>query len=430
MNHFALSLPTAATIIKGERTFFLSELLGSKVIARAKNVGSLTDVVIKENSTLPLVTHVCVSRPFGEFALVPWERVESVEAKDIRLAIDDIAVYNGKPDDDAVLLKDNILDKKAMDLDGRELDVVYDIKLALRNGKLYVTDVDLSRYGLLRRMGLTGLASFIYNLAASVQEQTISWKYIRPLPKEIGLFRGDVQLNVLKEKLDDMHPVDLADMLEELDPDQRVEIFERPDPEQASDTLEEIDPNAQRDLVESLDIGKVAQVIAEMTTGQAADVLSALSAAEADAVLERLNGEAARKILAIMEHHEENILDFATEDFIAYRPDTTAGEVKDEYRDTAKGKDVVMYLYVVDDKKRLHGVLDIKELLMADDEALLKDVMIDHVVTLEHDSTIRKAAELFARYNFRALPITDAENKILGVVSYRDVMELKHRYVD
>ncbi len=430
MNQIALNVPAAATVTGNEQTFFLSELLGAKVLIRSKKIGNLSDIVIKENGTLPVVTYICVSRPFGESALVPWEKVETIEAKEVVLAVDDIAAYDGKPDDNAVLLKDHILDKKAIDLEGRELEVVYDVKLVLRNNKLYVTDVDLSRYGLLRRMGLAGVAKFVYNLAESIQDQTVSWKYIHPLPETIGRFQGDVQLNVLKEKLADMHPVDLADILEEMDPDQRVEIFEKLDPEQASDTLEEIDPNAQRDLVESLKIEKVARLVDEMTTGQAADVLSSLSASEADAILERLNPDNARKVRAIMEHHEENILDFATQDFIAFPPDMTVEQAQDEYRAAAKGKDVVMYLYILDQDKHLLGILDIKELLMADDKAALKAVMIDNVVSLDHDDTLRKASELFARYNFRALPITDADNKILGVVTYRDIMGLKHRYVE
>lgn len=425
VNH-AGTITTAAA----ERSFFLSQLLGARVMVKGKKAGSLADLVIKENGTLPVVTHLCIARPFGESAVVPWDKVGEIAPREITLAVDNLASFANEPAENAVLLRDHILDKKAIDLDGRELEVVYDIKLALRNNKLYVTDVDLSRYGLLRRMGLAGLANFIYNLAESIQDQTVSWKYIQPLPESIGRFRGDVRLNVLKEKLADMHPVDLADILEEMDPDQRVEIFEKLDPEQASDTLEEIDPNAQRDLVESLKIEKVAQLVDEMTTGQAADVLSALSASEADAILERLNAENARKIRSIMEQHEHNILDFATQDYIAFPPDCTAEQVQDEYRQVAKGKDVVMYIYIVDPDRRLRGVVDIKELLKAEDKAYLKDIMVENVVTLDPDSTLRKASELFARYDFRALPVTSPENKILGVVTYRDVMGLKHRFVE
>ncbi len=413
------------------QSFFLSELVGAKILRNEKKIGRLKDFIIKEMGGLPQVTHLYIALPFGINAVVPWDTVVAVRTREKHIMVrEDISAYKGEPWSNAVMLKDHILDKKAIDLKGRDLEIVYDVRLAVRDGMLYVTDVDLSRYGLLRRIHLTKLADFIYNLAKNIQDQTVSWKYIQPLPERIGRFQGDIKLNILKEKLKDMHPADLADILEEMDPTQRVQIFEKLDPEQASDTLEEIDPEAQRDLVESLKIEKIAQLVDEMTTGQAADFLSVLSVAEADSILKRLNPDNARKIRTIVEHHEENILDFATQDFIAFSPDVTVEQVQEQYRYAARGKDVVMYLYIIDQDRHLLGVLDIKELLIAQERAYLKDVMVRSVIALPHNSTLRKASEFFTRYNFRALPVTDPDNKILGVVTYRDIMGLRHRYIE
>lgn len=414
-----------------EQSFFLSELLGAKIMLNGKKIGHLRDLIIKENGTLPYVTHFYISLPFGMNAVVPWEKIGEILVKEKRVTIvaDDISLYKGEPEANAVMLKDHIIDKKAIDLKGRELEIIYDVKLGIRDGILYVTDVDLSRYGLLRRIHLTKLANFIYILAKKIQDQTVSWKYIQPLPERIGRFQGDIKLNILKEKLADMHPADLADILEEMEPNQRVEIFEKLDPEQASDTLEEIDPEAQRDLVESLKIEKVVLLVNKMTTGQAADFLSVLSVSEANAILKYLNPDNASKIRTIIEHHEENILDFATQNFISFSSDVTVEWAQEQYRYIAKGKDVVTYIYILDNDKRLIGVLDIKELLTAEENSLLKDVMIQNVISLAQDSTLKKASEYFSRYNFRALPIIDKDNKILGVVKYRDIMGLKHRYI-
>ncbi len=310
------------------------------------------------------------------------------------------------------------------------MEVVYDVKLVLKKRKLYASEVDLSRYGLLRRMGLTGLAQFIYSLADKIREQTISWSYIQRLPEDLGRFRGDVRLNVLRERLSDMHPVDLADILEEMDHDQRVEVFDALEPEQASDTLEEIEPSVQRDLVSSLDVEKVGRLVGDMTTAQAADVLSILSASDADDILALVDPEDARKIKAIMDEQEANILNYATQQFLSVSPGWRAEQAQEFYRVAAKGKDVVMYLYIVDDDKKLLGVLDIKELLQAEDRARLGSLMETNVVSLHPDSTLREAAGLFARYDFRALPITGDDGKILGVVMHRDVMGLKHRFVE
>lgn len=417
---------------KSGQSFFLSELLGAKILQNDKKIGRLKDFIIKEMGALPQVTHLFLALPFGISAVIPWENVIAIGAREKQITIrgEDIAAYKGEPWSNAVMLRDHILDKKAIDLKGRDLEIVYDVRLAIRDGMLYVTDVDLSRYGLLRRIHLTKLADFIYTLAKNIQDQTVSWKYIQPLPERLGRFQGDIKLNILKEKLQDMHPADVADILEEMEPNQRVEIFEKLDPEQASDTLEEIDPEAQRDLVESLKIEKIAQLVDDMTTGQAADFLSVLSVSEADAILKRLNPENAQKIRTIVQHHEENILDFATQDFITFSPDITVEQVQEQYRYTARGKDVVMYLYIIDQDRHLLGVLDIKELLIAQEGAFLKDVMVSNVISLAHNSTLRRASEFFTRYNFRALPITSEDNKILGVVTYRDIMGLRHRYIE
>jgi CBS domain-containing protein/sporulation protein YlmC with PRC-barrel domain len=413
-----------------EQAYFLSELLGVRITISGKKVGKLNDIIIKENGTLPVVTHFFVGRPFGETAVVPWEVIGTISTREITLSADSIVPFTGAPEDSAVLLRDHVLDKKAIDMDGRDMDVVYDVKLVLKNDKFYVSEVDLSRYGLLRRMGMTGLANFIYRLAERIREQTISWTYIQPLPEDIGSFRGNLQFKVVKEKLADLHPVDLADILEEMEPDQRVNVMEGLDPEQASDTLEEINPNVQRDLVESMKVEKVAQLVDQMTTGQAADVLSVLSTSEANGILKLLDPENAVKIRAIMEHHEENILDFATQEYVSFPPDYTVEQAQDEYRTVARGKDVVMYIYILDQERHLLGVIDIKELLLAEDKALLKDVMEENVHTLEPDSTLKEAYEKFARYDYRAIPISNDNYTMLGVVTYRDIVGLKHRFVE
>ena len=92
--------------------------------------------------------------------------------------------------------------------------------------------------------------------------------------------------------------------------------------------------------------------------------------------------------------------------------------------------DVVMYFYIVNETDKLLGVIDIKELFMAEDDVLLGNLMVEHVISLNPQSTMKQAADAFIRYGFRALPVTDPNEIILGVVPYRDVVNLKHRILD
>ena len=135
------------------------------------------------------------------------------------------------------------------------------------------------------------------------------------------------------------------------------------------------------------------------------------------------------KIQSILEKQEVKIIDFSVSEYVKFTPDKTVLQARRSYQRLAKVKDVIMYLYIVDEQEKLAGVIDIKELLRANDEAFLKDIMVDKVISLTPESTLKEASEMFARYGFRALPITDENNKILGVIPYRDVMNLKHLFL-
>jgi Mg/Co/Ni transporter MgtE len=243
-------------------------------------------------------------------------------------------------------------------------------------------------------------------------------------------FRGEVKLKILKEKLAEMQPADIADILEELDQHQRLIVFDQLETEHASDTLEQVDPNVQRDLVSIMQKDRVVELINEMTSGQAADLLSALPHDETETLMSKINANLSAKVRSIMEKVEEKAINYATSRFIKTLGDRTTDEIQNDYPKLAKGKMVVMYFYVVDENDRLLGVLDIKELLEAPDEALLRDVMVTNIITLGPESTLKEASELFSRYDFRAIPVVDENEKILGVVPYRDVMRLTHHFVE
>jgi magnesium transporter len=412
-----------------EIVIFLSDIIGSKVFFQEKKIGKLSDIAIIEQEKVPEVTHITVKRSFGyKPLLVPWEKVTEFSRDRVAVEIGSIEACEGEPEESQVLLRDHVLDKKVIDMDDKEIDVVYDIKMILRGGRLFVTDVDFSRYGLLKRIGLTPVAKLIYSLAEIFKKETLSWAYVQHLPESIGSFRGNVKLNILKETLPELHPVDLADILEELDEGQRLAIFSELDTEQASDTLEEIEPRVQRSLISSLDKERVADLIDEMTPAQAADVLSVLPSEEADEILNLMEHEETEKIESLLEEQDDTIGNLTTAQFITATPGTTVRDMMEEYRRTAPDKDVVTYIYVVDEEGRLLGVIAAHELLMATPEERLEDIMTAQVITLRQDDTIGEAMGNFSRYGFRALPVTGEENAIHGVVLYRDIMNLEHRF--
>jgi magnesium transporter len=413
-----------------EPVYFLSDLIGTKVLNGYDKIGKLRDIAIREQGKLPVATHFIVRRPFGRKPLlVPWERIAAVNARRIIVDLEIIEQYEQEPAESQILLNDHLLDKKVIDMDDNEIDVVYDIKLVLRNRVLYVTDVDFSRYALFKRLGLVPFLKPLFGNTSLMKKDSLSWSYVQPLPKHIDSFRGNVKLNVLKEKLTEIPPVDMADILEELSGEQRLAVFNQLETEHASDTLEEIEPRVQRELISSIKKERAAELINDMTPAQAADILAILSATEADDILKLIDRENAQKIQYMLDKHDEKIINVSTTHFIKLPPHTTVSQVLEQYRDIAKDKDEIMYLYVVDEQGGLLGVVDLKEVLKASIDDKLQDIMTTNVIDLNPENTLLEAAEMFSRYSFRAIPITDENKKILGVIPYRDIMKLKHRFV-
>jgi len=414
-----------------EETYFLSQLIGARAYIKTRKIGKVGDIVAVDQGKVAEVTHFQITRPFGDPSiLVPIAQVRSVSPREVVLDLDKPESYVRALAPEEVLLKDYLLDKKVLDMDDREVEVVYDIRLARTGAKLYVADVDISRYGLLCRVGLRAVANYLYRRHGDSEKRLIPWSYVQPLPSKLSTLRGHLKLSVLKETLSDIHPVDLADIIEELDSSQRVVVMEGLDTEQASDTLEEIDPAVQRDVVFSLSKERVAQLIGDMTPGQAADIVSVLPGEQKRAILQLLDPTMVAKVEEIMEQQDTTILNFAASNFFKCAPGMTVEQARARFRLAAKSMDVVMYFYIVDESGKLVGVIDIRDMFAAEDDVPLKDLMVENVIALNSDSTMKQASDMFLRYGFRALPITGEDDVLLGVVPYRDVMNLKHRILE
>ncbi len=421
------------------QSYLLSELIGRKVSASGQPLGSLGDFVIVDKDKVAEVTHICVDRPFGRTRLfVPWAQVREFQGQEIKVDAAEAEIYAAPLPGSPIYLKDFILDKKILDVAEREVEVVYDIRLVLRNRLLFVTDVEISRFALLRRLGLGWLARLLYRAEPSadsateerrLRERTVPWSYVEALPENIGIFKGELHLKVLKDQLANIPPVDVADILEELSHAQAVAVFQELDTEHASDTLEELNPKFQRDMIASIKKEKAAQLINEMTPGQAADLLAVLPLAEAQALLKLIDHENAAKIRSILSEQEAKIADFTDTEFLRFAPETTVAQARAVLQRTAKehNRDAVMYMYVLDAGDKLLGVVALRDLLLADDAMELRNIMQPDAIAINPDNTMRDAAGMFKRYGFRAIPVLDAAGKMLGILPYRDVASLRQR---
>jgi CBS domain-containing protein len=406
--------------------FFISEVLDDKVIQQPKTViGRLKDLEIKLGGLYPEVINLIVNRSFGRPALaIPFQYVKSMDKR--RTIVDisqEIRLKEFKNEPERILIKDMILDKRIIDTDEYEVEVVYDIHLLHTEGRMFVVHVDVSKVGMLRRLNLGWLARLFHN--GHKELELLHWRYVQSLPSDISRFKGDVKLNISWDKIGDIHPADLADILEELSGEERMSVFNTLDTETAADTLEETEPRVQRQLVATVRRERIVELLNAMSPAQIADILEILPRHEAEALKGSLSHEVGAKVNELLNQHEIRLTSIATNKYLALPETATVNDVLTKFRDKSRHYDIVMYVYVTAPDGSLKGVIDLREMIQAGPNETLSNLMTEQIVALTPDDTTADAAREFAKYDFQSLPMLDNAGKLIGAIRHKDILAVE-----
>jgi CBS domain-containing protein len=406
--------------------FFISEVLDDKVIQQPKTViGRLKDLEIKLGGLYPEVINLIVNRSFGRPALaIPFQYVKSMDKR--RTIVDisqEIRLKEFKNEPERILIKDMILDKRIIDTDEYEVEVVYDIHLLHTEGRMFVVHVDVSKVGMLRRLNLGWLARLFHN--GHKELELLHWRYVQSLPSDISRFKGDVKLNISWDKIGDIHPADLADILEELSGEERMSVFNTLDTETAADTLEETEPRVQRQLVATVRRERIIELLNAMSPAQIADILEILPRHEAEALKGSLSHEVGAKVNELLNQHEIKLTSIATNKYLALPEIATVNDVLTKFRDKSQHYDIVMYVYVTAPDGSLKGVIDIREVIQAGPNETLSNLMTEQIVALTPDDTTADAAREFTKYDFQSLPMVDNAGKLIGAIRHKDILAVE-----
>jgi magnesium transporter len=365
------------------KTLLLSDIIGRKIRTEAgAKLGKLKDLVVKDDPMYAEVTHLIAGRPYGDPSLkVPWTHVVEVGPKEIVVQNphdNDYAEVN--PDEDLLLLRDKILDKRILDTEGFAVEVVYDIQLLLVENKLFIVAADVSRRALARRLGFGRLSGGLPKDAGL--EGYIPWKYVQPLGEDLTTTKGDVRLTIARDRLGEIHPEDLADILEELSREERIHVFSVLDSRAAAATLGATEPSVQREILASASAERVAQIFAHLSAVEIAEVISILPKEDAEVIQKTLSGSLGDRVHELITQHEVPASVLAVRRFLQFPGDLTVEDAFTRFRKEAPNSHVTMYVYVVDSEQRLKGVVDINELLQANPDSKLEEIMTRGVVTV------------------------------------------------
>lgn len=417
VGHKVADLPQVGSL----RFLYFSDLLKRPVCAGKiqDRRGKLTDLVFALKEPYPEAAGIYLEHGWGKpTEFVPWERV---------LRIEDDAIFVMPPDqgeryppfvDQAgwILLDTHLMGRTILDMDGRRIEVVNDVHLLEAKGRLLLVHVDTSFNGFLRRWGL--------GRVHAVKEDLISWRYVQPLSVEDAVTTDKVSLSVTRRQLKELPSEDLADALEQLTGSEQAALFSALDSEKAADTLMEAEPRAQRQLIANLRMERARQILGEMTVPQLANLFSVLPHDDTVEMMALLPSETVRRIKTILAEREAKARDLLSGEFVAFPKEARVRDVLDHVRRSGLEPHHVSYIYVVaPEGKILQGVVDLRELLLARDDASLGEIMASPVVSAEEDDTQEDLTQIFAKYHYRTIPVVDAQDRILGVIRYKDIMK-------
>lgn len=220
-----------------------------------------------------------------------------------------------------------------------------------------------------------------------------------------------------------LHPSDLAFVLDELTLPEAERVFALLDDERAAEALAEVAPATRRHLVSTSPPSHVAAQFGRMSMDDVADVVSDVGE-DAREALALLPGGSAQDVATLLQYPEATAGRLMTSRVAAVRPGVTVAWVLDYLRAAASTVETVTTVYVVDQTLRLVGVCSIRELLLARMHAAVEEVMTTEVVSVTPHTDQKEVAALIARYDLLALPVVDADRRLLGIVTVDDVIDV------
>jgi Mg2+ transporter MgtE len=424
---------------------FLSVLLRQNVYdVDNHRVGSLSDVYVELKETFPVVSALVVNPPMRMGKMViPWSQVQSIEEEPIRLTVPQEQIVPYMPQEDELLLKCDLLDTQIVDMQGVRVVKINDLKLAQIKRTARLVGADISFGGLLRRLsGPRTMEMLSRMLPMKFPERTVTWNYVEPIQKvslaepalagagngamSVGTVVSQVQLNVSHTKLAELHPADIADILEQLDVDEAGAMLNRLDMETAADTLNEMEAPRQSELLSELNPEHASDLLERLAPDDAADILSDMPPLEAEHLLNLMPTEEAQPIRELLRYGAQTAGGIMTTEVLSLPQDATVENALNYLRQHSEHLEMVYYLYIVDHDNHLAGVVSLRQLVTADPAATMASLMDTDVIKVTLETDQEEVARIIAKYDLLGVPVVDAEDHLVGLVTVDDVIDVIH----
>ena len=229
----------------------------------------------------------------------------------------------------------------------------------------------------------------------------------------------------LKNFLNELNPADIALLLEEISNERkRMFLFRMLTKENAAETFVELDGDTQERLIRSFSDSELKEVLDELYIDDAADIVEEMPASVVKRILKNTDHETREAINTILKYPEDSAGSIMTPEFVDLKRSMTVEDAFKRIRRTGVDKETIYTCYVTDESRHLLGVTTVKELLLHDSDNMIDELMETNVISVNTLDDQEKASALLSKYDFLALPVVDMENRLVGIITVDDVIDV------
>jgi magnesium transporter len=404
---------------------YATELMGSAAYDAQDNfVGRVREFFIEPADQPNRVSHFLISRGRFQPLVARYDQVSKVTPGRIDLNVSERALDAYQPNESWLAVRKDLLDQQIIDTEGRKVVRVNDVDLAEHrtngNVELRIAQVDIGIPGAMRRL-FQGLApsKMMRRLQRKLPQRAILWEFVNLIEPD-PLRR--VKLRITHEKLEDLHPADLAEMMEELSAAERQGIIASLDEETAAAVLAELDERLTTQIVEKLDPEKAADIIEEMAPDAAADLLADLPKETSDEVLDEMPNQEANEVRELLAFDPSTAGGMMNTEFVYVSEQSTREEVLQWMRNQELNLEQLDTIVLIDKNANYSGTVPVGRMLLAAPEQRMFEMKTEPLVSVTPDASEKDVFELFDKYNLRMLTVIDDLRHPVGTVTVDDVV--------
>lgn len=244
------------------------------------------------------------------------------------------------------------------------------------------------------------------------------------LVEQIKELYGKRRFSEIKKLLGEMNPADIAVLFDQFPSNQNIILFRLLSKEEAADTFVELDGDTQEALIHAFSDTELREVLDELYLDDTVDVIEEMPATVVKRILKNTDSETRNSINALLKYPEDSAGSIMTPEFVDLKRDMTVEDAFKRIRRTGVDKETIYTCYVTDASRHLIGVTTVKELLLHDYDDLIEEFMETNVISMNTLDDQEIATQLFDKYNFLALPVVDMEERLVGIITIDDALDV------